>query len=455
MDITNCGWVNPAGGEPFLAREARYSPDGKQIAFTAGGNRTPGSLWVASRDGTQVRRLLELKDVDIVLPCWSADGHRIAFGQSSPITQHRSAWEIGVDANGLRRLLPEFQRDHLPAGWTSNGGLLLISEGQFWIAERRRFFQFQQPPPIRLSTGDPLFVVPIQLQNGRSFYSVGMTRLGQLQRFDARSRSWEPYLGGISAIGITYSADGQSFLYITHPEGELWVRSADGSRAVQLTKAPMQVGAGRWSPDGRVIAFSGRSAPDQPWRIYLMDAAGGSERPACPKDCRGLDFAWMPDGKKIVFAAPVGIFGTEAHYLRLLDLATGEVTKFPGSDGLHSPRLSPDGSTLAALVFSGGGLVLYRFSEGVWKRVPHPGPGEPHWPSWSHDGQSIWYYNFVREEIMRVRLSDNRHEVIAPLKVAEMTGLIGSWFNITPDDEPMILRRRDVQQIYALDLKPR
>ncbi len=56
---------------------------------------------------------------------------------------------------------------------------------------------------------------------------------------------------------------------------------------------------------------------------------------------------------------------------------------------------------------------------------------------------------------MRVRLRDNRHEVMVPLKVDEMTGFIGSWFNVTRDDEPMILRRRDVQQIYALDLKPR
>jgi hypothetical protein len=34
-----------------------------------------------------------------------------------------------------------------------------------------------------------------------------------------------------------------------------------------------------------------------------------------------------------------------------------------------------------------------------------------------------------------------------------MTGHIGYWFNVTADDEPMILRRRDVQQVYALELK--
>jgi hypothetical protein len=39
------------------------------------------------------------------------------------------------------------------------------------------------------------------------------------------------------------------------------------------------------------------------------------------------------------------------------------------------------------------------------------------------------------------------------LRLEETTGGVGSYFSLTPDDEPMILRRRDVQQIYALELK--
>jgi Tol biopolymer transport system component len=219
----------------------------------------------------------------------------------------------------------------------------------------------------------------------------------------------------------------------------------------------MEVGLGRWSPDARVIAFCARSAPDQPWRIYLVDAAGGSVRPACPKECAANDLAWMPDGKKIVFNPPGPIFATEPSFLRLLDLATGEVAKFPGSEGLHSPRVSPDGSTLAALHVIGSikesAIPLYRFSEGTWSELRCPGPGKPDWPSWSRDSQSIWYWNVTREEIMRVQIREERQKVIASFKVKESSGLMG-WFNLTPDDEPMILRRRDVQQIYALELKP-
>lgn len=439
------------------ARGARYSPDGNRIAFTAGGIGAPGSLWVASSDGSNPRRLLELKDLENVGPCWSPDGTRIAFGQTNRASQESSAWEIRADGTGLRRLLPDWRRNHLPGGWTPDGRLLLISAGQFWMAQPRRFFQLKQPPPLQLSTGDPLFVIPLQLRDDRTFYAVGTTMLGQLQHFDARSGNWEPHLGGISAEAVQYSRDGQSLTYTTYPGGELWVRRADGSRPVQLTKAPMQVAGGRWSPDGRVIAFMGKFRPDQPWRIYLMDPSGGSARPACPRDCGPQgDFAWMPDGRKIVFAAPVDRFFTGERYLRLLDLGTGEVTKFPGSEGFHSPRSSPDWSAFVALAAVGPNpnrLMLYRFSEGKWKELP--GPDHASWPSWSHDGQSIWYYNPPRGAIMRCHLRENRHEEMLQLKIEEMTGLFGFFFSLTPDDKPMILRRRDIQQIYALEWKPR
>ena len=180
-------------------------------------------------------------------------------------------------------------------------------------------------------------------------------------------------------------------------------------------------------------------------------------RPACPGKRPVGDLAWMPDGKKILFSAPTAQFATEEHYFRLLDLATGEVTRFPGAEGLHSPRVSPDGSTIAAWVWKGPPweLALYRFSEAKWRRLRFPDDTTPTWNSWSHDGESIWYYDWNRHVIMRCHVRENRHEEMVRLTAEEGTGLIGYWFNLTPSDEPMILLRRDIQQIYALNWKER
>ncbi|HEY3440467.1 MAG TPA: winged helix-turn-helix domain-containing protein [Paludibaculum sp.] len=439
------------------AWEARYSPDGGRIAFTLGGIRTPGSLWVASSDGSNARSLLEVKGLDIHFPCWSTDGRRIAFEQRNRASQERNAWEIREDGTGIRRLLPEWRQNHSPGGWTPDGRLILSSEGQLWTAQQRLFYQRSQPPPLQLSTGEPLFPLPLQLRNSRTFYAVGRTPLAQLERFDARQGIWVPHLGGVSAEAVYYSKDGQRLTYVTFPEGELWTRRADGSEPVQLTKAPMRAAEGKWSPDGKLIAFMGKSTSDQPWRIYLLDATGGTARPACPSGCGPQgDFTWAPDGKKILFAAPVGSFFTEEQYLRLVDLGTGEVTRFPGSDRFHSPRWSPDGSAISASAFPGGGhIMLYNFAERKWRALPHPGPGGPSWPSWSRDGQSIWYYNVSRGEIVRCHVRENRHEVTLQIKFEELTGLFGYFFGLTPNDEPLILRRRDIDQIYALDWKAR
>jgi eukaryotic-like serine/threonine-protein kinase len=434
-----------------------YSPDGKQIAFEAGGYIAPGSLSVISSDGSNARLLLQTKGRDLAGPAWSPDGKEIAFNEFNHDTQETITRGIRADGTHLRRLLPDWREDHYVSGWTPEGRLLLISQFHLWTVRQPWFLPRARPQPVQLTFGEPRFETLFRVhRSSRTLYAVGTTPLGELQRFDTRAKTWKPHLGGISAESVEYSRDGQSLAYTTYPEGELWVRRTDGSRSVRLTTAPMQVWSVRWSPDGKVIGFQGKSAPDQPFRIYIVDAAGGDARPACTKDCGPQgDFVWMPDGKGVVFAAPVMQFYTREQDLRLLNPETGQVTKFPGSDGLHSPRVSPDGAMLAALPFPNGPLMLYRFSQGKWAQLPHPGSAHAAWPSWSHDGKSIWYYDFARKAIMRWHLSQNRQEEMAPLRFEEMTGLIGTWFNLTADDEPMILRRHDIQQIYALEWKER
>jgi Tol biopolymer transport system component/DNA-binding winged helix-turn-helix (wHTH) protein len=443
------------------ARRATYSPDGTRIAFIIDG--AEGSLWVASSEGRDARRLLELKGFEISVPRWSPDGLRIVFGQQTLAALDWSAWEISLDGTHLHRILPGWRRPHLPGLWTPGGELLLVSEGQFWLVQQRGLFELRQPAPVQLSGDEPYFDPPLQSRDRGTFYTEGRTRLGQLQRFDRRSGHWEPHLNGISAEGVEYSSDGQSLVYTTYPGGELWSRRADGSRPVQLTKSPMQASIARWSPDGRWIAFAGKAAPGELPRIYLVEAAGGTPRLACTTDCgTQIDFTWSPDGKKIVFGAPAS--ASAGMHLAVLDLETGKAARFPDSEGLHSPRWSPDGSVLAAVTCEckvGSAfaamqpITLYRFAEAKWEELPEPGAGNPQWPSWSHDGKSIWYWSFAQGSIMRYLIREQRHEEVLPLRLDEATGMIGSWFNLTANDEPMILRRRDMDQIYALQLKPR
>lgn len=438
----------------LLVQEAAYSPDGTRIAFTAGGWRQPGSLWVAAGDGADAKRLLEWKGVAVTDVRWSPDGSRIAFGQLNRATGTQSAWTVRPDGTSLGRLFPDWAEPHSPAGWTRDGSLLLNSRGRLWMMRRQRWSERGAARRIRLSSGEPVFAGITRVSGDGTFFALGTTPLGELQRYDTRTRSWIPHLGGVSGEMVEYSRDRKRVSYATYPEGELWVRNADGSRPVQLTRRPMQVLGGRWSPDGRTIACVGKKTPDEDFRIYLVDTAGGGVHPASSKEYRGGDVVWLPDGRKLVFAAPAGQFATEEPYLRLLDLDTGEIAKFPGSDGLYSPRVSPDGASLAALVWNGPAIALHRFGSGVWNRFPIPSGERGYgWPAWSHDGESIWYWG--HGSVVRYRVRENRHEDVMTLEAGEWTGTFGSYFSLTPGDQPMILRRRDVQQIYALEIKGR
>ena len=162
----------------------------------------------------------------------------------------------------------------------------------------------------------------------------------------------------------------------------------------------------------------------------------------------GGDLAWMPDGKRIVYASQPS--------LKSLEISTGMSTGFPDSDGLYSPRWSPDGSTLAAMdsKSTSSHFKLYRVSEGRWKETTNT-EGFVKWPYWSHDSRFIWYLNPPRGVIGKYDVIKDRYEDVIPIKADDYTGFVRTWLALTPSDEPMILRRRDIQQVYALDRKPR
>jgi tricorn protease len=91
--------------------------------------------------------------------------------------------------------------------------------------------------------------------------------------------------------------------------GDLWTVAATGGSAVRLTSNPGSEVFGRFSPDGRHIAFTAQYGGDD--QVYVMPAAGGAPKqlsfyPASgPRVERwGFDnqvFGWTPDGSSVLF----------------------------------------------------------------------------------------------------------------------------------------------------------
>jgi Tol biopolymer transport system component len=214
----------------------------------------------------------------------------------------------------------------------------------------------------------------------------------------------------------------------------------DGAESVQLTSPPFGVGLPHWSPDGTRIAFPG-SPPGKPSRIYVVPSGGGTLRQVTNGEAgpRGdTDLSWSPDGTSLVFAA-----ASEKGAMHVADLRTYRVSPLPGSEGMWSPRWSPDGRSIAGLNREQA-LVLYDIGTRVQTKLFNP---ETAYPSWSPDGQ----YLFLDSDgwFFRLRVGDRKVERLATYNGIPRVGW--GWLAATSNDSLMIARDASVEAIYALD----
>jgi len=105
------------------------------------------------------------------------------------------------------------------------------------------------------------------------------------------------------------------------------------------------------------------------------------------------DAHWFPDGKRMIFGRTPSIPGSsEKVALQVLDLSSKQVSVFPGSENLYGPRLSPDGKRLAAVTSDNKKLLICDSQSQKWTDWVSE-PGVITLPTWSRDGQYIYYAN--------------------------------------------------------------
>jgi dipeptidyl aminopeptidase/acylaminoacyl peptidase len=294
------------------------------------------------------------------------------------------------------------------------------------------------PLPARLTEFEPEFFDRVRLRLSDSFTAIGIDRLGELQRFDHRANEWRPLLDGISAESAEFSRDGKRVAYITYPQQTVWVRDADGKRAIQLTSPPVAARYPHWSPDGRRLAFNAQESPDKPLRIYLVDADGGPVRLASSSDVGSQgDPSWAPDSSHLTYGLDVRS-ARESAYIRIVDINSGQVTKLPGSDGLFGPRWSPDGTMIAALERDGRRrLMLYRVSEKKWSALSED---RADWPSWNKGSDAILFR--AGDVLREIQIRTQRQQDIVTLKNEEIGGFTHA-IGRAPDDAPTRTFNRD------------
>jgi Tol biopolymer transport system component len=167
------------------------------------------------------------------------------------------------------------------------------------------------------------------------------------------------------------------------------------------------------------------------------------------------DPAWSADGNSILFGeAPVGQLGApHTNGIHGVDLKTHLASMIPGTEGLWSPRSSPDGRYLVGLHADNQRLMLFDWKT---RKMAELAKGTTvSWPEWSRDSQYVYFImsrSNDSDKVFRVSIADRKLEEIQSLKEARQTGFFGSWFGLSPDNSPLILRNAATQEIYALDV---
>jgi len=241
-------------------------------------------LYVIRPDGTGLRRLTNTSDSTEEAPTWSPDGRRIVYSHHGFVGVPGSVDVIGVAGTGSHRLFA------VPDGWAYP---TLSPDGR-WIA----FTEWLGDPGMYIvrSDGHGLHKLPgVGGEPARPTWSPDSKRLAYAGGEGIRVVG----LDGSGARRLTHSGyspdwspDGKQIALSYGDPGKIWVVSADGSRARQLTRGKTYDTVPTWSSDGRQIAFIRSTNFSGGGQLYVMDANGGRQHSLGPSPADMP--AWQP-----------------------------------------------------------------------------------------------------------------------------------------------------------------
>src|SRR5271165_2635058 len=448
-------WVQPllAGSPRRLGNllvdgpSATWSPDGQQLIYSF--NK---ELHVARSDGTKLRTLAAATG-QVVSMRWSPDGSKARFSILNQKTAKLSLWEVSVTSGAVRPLLPGWNPllSVCCGNWSPDGNYFVFraSSGgtsNIWALREHPGLHWGAKQPVQLTTGPMAAFAPVFSSDGKRIFIDVFQDRREFLRYDLQTGQTFPELAGVSGSDVEYSKDGKWVAYVSVPDGSLWLSAADGSQRLQLTLPPLHAWMPHWSPDGKQIAFFG-GPPNTSFRIYVVPFESGGVKQVThgesSADFGETFFDWSPDGASIVFASS-GSPAAGENRLRQVNLRTGAVSTIPGTEQMFVPHWSPNGRLIAGLAGSKSNVTIYDIATRKQTEVSSMQSG---WPSWSRDGESLFFS--AEQALWRYRVRDGKLEKVTSIEKMQIGGQ--GWFGPGLNDTLITSHSIGTDEIYALE----
>ena len=458
-------WTYPLSGGPpqrfgnLTGHEAVWTPNGQHVLLVKG-----SGLYIADSKGGSAKELVNVAGTPYY-PRFSPDGKRVRFSVGDISRNTSSIWEVNSDGSGLHALLPEWREvsSKCCGNWTADGRYYIFQATENAMGSSGNLFGLAEPAgrferkriehPVRLTQGSISFSRPVPAADSKRIWTLGLSIRAAVVKYDPMSGKYVPFLAGISASDLDFSPDGQWVTYTSIPEGTLWRCRIDGAQQRQLTFPPGRAALPRWSPDGKQIAYI-NVQEGAPWAIHIVPADGGASRLLVSEKLTQIDINWSHDGDKIIFGR-ITQHNSEGLSIEAYDLKTHELSTIPGSEGLFSPRLSPDGRYIAALSGDLTKLMLYDTRARRWSQWQTLESGALNYPVWDPDSKSIYFDDLVSGEgaYCRAKVGESHYQhVFQQQGIERYLGPFGLWSGRAPDGSALFVQEASVREIYELQV---
>ena len=345
-------WMIPAaGGEPIAltaegpsSSHARWSPDGRFIAFLSEREEEKTQVYLLNRLGGEAQRLTDTAQ-DVENFAWSPDGKRLALILRDPTVEElEAAASKGKDETDDKAAPKKKSKPQRP--WVIDR--LLFKEDTVGYLDRRRTHLYvinvQTKAMIQITSGD----------------------------YDDSEPAWSPD-GKQLAFTSNRSKPDPDANY----DEEIWTVAADntdkGANLTQITTAHGEHHSAAWSPDGKWIAYNATIDPKlfvyATKHIAVSPSTGGEQRVLTRSlDRMATSPRFAPDGKSIYFIADDD--GTQV--LAQVDVAGGKISRpMGGRIMLTDYSLSKDGALAATISTTDRPADVFTVPGGKLTRVTH------------------------------------------------------------------------------------